>query len=151
VQVHVPLFGPTPTTVSLPDLEARCVNSFPDSTSRPLIWDGFKVSHDRITADQFPGWLWISGEFVTCSPEPQSAMVLLRIPAAAVPTTQQNATVDWLRGPEVADSLCDTYFLQEVDPSDPAYEVYRETEELIREEFCIQPDGSRRGYAIITL
>jgi len=78
-------------------------------------------------------------------------MLLIRVPSSFSINPVQQTTIDWLRGDENADSMCDTYFLHEVEPGDPAYDLYCEIEETIREEFTAQPDGTRKGYAVLRI
>lgn len=88
---------------------------------------------------------------MTSNPEPRSAMLLIRVPASFSISSVQQATIDWLKGGEHGDSMCDTYFLHEVDPDDPDYDLFCEIENAIQEEFCQHEDGTRRGYAIVRI
>jgi hypothetical protein len=146
-----PIYGPNPVARTIDQVRGDCVDSFSDSTTRPLIWEGVTVCHQRITEARFEGSVWIGGEFVTTIPDPDTAMVLLRLPASAQTTAEQGITVDWLRSEQTGELLCETYFLHEVDSSDPQYDLYTATERAITEEFSQQADGSRRGHAVISL
>ncbi len=146
-----PIYGPNPVTRTIEQVCGDCVETFEDSTTRPLIWEGVTICHQRITEAQFRGCVWIGGEFVTSIIDPETAMVLLRLPASAQTTADQGITVDWLRSEQTGELLCETYFLHEVDSSDPQYDLYTATERAITEEFSQHADGSQRGHAVILL
>lgn len=149
--VYPPILGNQPQAMELAEVEELCVQNFGESISRPLIWDGFSNCHTRIHGNGFIGFYWIGGEFLTNNPEPRSAMLLVRVPADFSISAVQQATVDWLKGNENGDSMCDTYFLHEVEPDDPDYALFCEIESAIQEEFTLHDDGTRRGYAIVRI
>lgn len=148
---HQPIYGPHPVERSMEQLREDCLNDFPESTQRPLIMEGVETCHSQIKAAALTGVMWVSGEFVTADPEPDTAMVLLTVPASVQATAKQTVTMEWLRSEQTTEYYCDTYCLHEVPQADEAFALYRETEEAIREEFGTQPDGEPRGYAIIPL
>lgn len=47
------------------DIWNRCVDSFPDSAERHLIYDGFRKWHDKLTTLGISGTVWIDGSFTT--------------------------------------------------------------------------------------
>jgi hypothetical protein len=149
--VYAPILGKQSQVMEMPEVYEVCVENFTESISRPLIWDGFQNCHERIHEDNFIGFYWLGGEFLTSNPEPRSAMLLVRVPATFSISAIQQATVDWLKSQENHDSMCDTYFLHEVDPDDPHYELFCEIETAIQEEFSLHEDGTRRGYAIVRI
>lgn len=133
-------------------LRHDCVEAFDCSTQRPLIMEGVSTCHDQIKGASLTGDMWVGGEFVTADPEPASAMVLLKVPASVHVTGRQTSTMEWLRGEHAnAEYFCETYCLHEVLPTDECYDLYRETEAAIREEFSMHQDGSLRGYAVISI
>ena len=151
MQSYTPIFGTNPVQVSLSELERRCVRNYPDSTCRPLIWNGIMRCYDRIIGVKLSGSLLVAGEFVTCKQEPISAMLLLLIAPYLRLSPEQCAIVGWFRSGEMDNLLCDAYWLHSVAPTDPDYDLFCEQAELLHEAFSIQPDGTRRGSALIPL
>jgi hypothetical protein len=63
----------------LAELRELCVNRFPQSRRRPLIMGDLEAVVARLCKAGIVGDLWINGSFLTLSPEPEDADLLLRV------------------------------------------------------------------------
>lgn len=147
-----PLFGPTPVVSSVGQVETVCVNHFPDSATRPHIWEGFQTAHSRVVDAKTPGKLWVSGDFVVDHEDPDYAQVHLRVPVGA---PRQDGLLDllsWLNDKEQTEQLaCDLTALVEFPPDDPAYPLLKEYADSILESFTAHGDEEKKGFPIIPL
>ena len=147
-----PLFGPSPVVSSVAQVESVCVNHYPESATRPHIWEGFQTTHTKVAYAKTPGKLWVSGDFVVDHDDPVFAQVHLRV-AAGVP--RDGLLLDllgWLNDPSQTERLsCDLSALVEPAPDDPAYHYVREFAEIVLDSFTTHGDAGKKGFPIIPL
>ena len=86
------LLNPGIHECSLDDVRKLCVDPFPNSNRRPLIWDRFEPFVSQLTALGLPFEMWIDGSYLSEKPEPEDIDVVLFITPkdlSAMPPQQQ--------------------------------------------------------------
>jgi hypothetical protein len=147
-----PLFGDKPVRSSLVAVESVCVNSYPESATRPAIWDGFQEAHTRIVDVHAPGEIWVSGEFVVDTEDPTHAQVHLRVPAGAPVGVDAREVLDWLNDPENTERLsCDLSALVDVPEDDPVAYLIHEYAQAVHEAFTMHGPSGVKGFPILPL
>ena len=145
-----PLFGPRPVTCSIGQVEAVCVHHYPESATRPHIWDGFQTARSKVVDSQTSGDLWLSGDFVVDHEDPSFAQVLFRIPAGVPKDAALLDLVGWLNDKTNSEQLsCDLGTLVEYPPDDPKAHFVREYTELLLEAFTAHGDTETKGFPIV--
>lgn len=147
-----PLFGSNPVVSSVSLVESVCVNHYPESATRPHIWEGFQTAHTKVVDAKTPGKLWVSGDFVVDHDDPDFAQVHLRVAAG---TTRESALLDllgWLNDKDQTERLsCDLSALVEPAPDDPAFHYVQEFAEIVLDSFTAHGDAGKKGFPIIPL
>ena len=147
-----PLFGDKPQKVALGVVETKCVLQFPDSATRPPIWEGYGQFHDTVTKAACKGSVSIGGEFVTRLDDPDAAVVVLETPPAVEKRPEAHSkTFEWLQDASRQELSCHFYIVEGVPQNDPAFQIIEAIREEFIEELRRQPDGSIRGYPVIEL
>lgn len=100
-------------TVSLLEIRRLCVESFPDSKTRPMIFDALKAGLEHLKTAGVPGKLWIDGSFLTDKPNPNDVDLLLVLTDTEFERASPEAreAIQWFITQPPGDSLCDTYTL----------------------------------------
>jgi len=145
-----PLFGPKPVVSSVRQVEAVCVNHYPESATRPHIWDGFQTAHTKVLDSQAPGELWVSGDFVVDHEDPKSAKVHLRVPAGVSRDDRLLDVLGWLNDRSNTERLsCDMTALVDFPPDDPKIHLVREYAEILLDSFTAHGDSGKKGFPIL--
>ena len=145
-----PLFGPTPVVSSVGQVETVCVNHYPESATRPHIWEGFQTAHTKVVDAKTPGKLWVSGDFVVDHEEPRFAQVHLRIPSGVSRDDSLLELVGWMNDKAHTERLsCDLSALVEFPPDDPKIHLIKEFEEIILDSFTAHGDTGKKGFPIL--
>jgi hypothetical protein len=147
-----PLFGPTPVVSSVGQVESVCVNHYPESATRPHIWEGFQTAHSKVLDSKAPGKLWVSGDFVVDRDDPDFAQVHLRVPAGVTRESSLLDLLGWLNDRSQTERLsCDLSALVESTPDDPGYHRVQEFAEIVLDSFTTHGDKDKKGFPIIPL
>lgn len=142
-----PLFGDKPVHTTDAVVESVCVKHFSESATRPPIWEGFRVVHDRMRAAQTKGEVWIGGEFVVDCEDPRFAQVHLRIPDIALVTDSVQDVMEWLATSKEVDHLsCDTSAIAMVPSDHPHHGLIQECDEFYLDQFTAD---RRKGFPIL--
>jgi|LakMenEpi03Aug12_release.lakeMendotaPanAssembly.Ray.scaffolds.fasta_scaffold120697_4 hypothetical protein len=152
MRIPEPLFGLVPVVSSVPQVEAVCVNHYPESATRPHIWEGFQFAHTKIVNANTPGKVWLGGDFVVDSEDPNYAQVHLRVPAEYPKNDSLLDLLSWFNDKEQTEKLaCDLSALVEFPPDDPAYSLVSEYAEIVLNAFTAHGDRDKKGFPIIPL
>ena len=144
-----PIFGSNPVKSSLVQVEVLCVSKYPESATRPFLWEGFTIAHDKVLAARPKGEVWISGDFVVDHEDPDFAQVHLRIRPGAI-TPEIDELLSYLNEDKTTEKLgCDFTSLIEVPEGDPAFQIINEAAELFFNEFTEHEEGEKKGFPII--
>jgi hypothetical protein len=145
-----PLFGPKPVVCSVGQVESVCVGHYPESATRPHIWEGFQTARSRVVDAQTPGNLWVSGDFVVDHEDPNSAQVHLRVPAGVPRDARLLELMGWLNDTTHTERLsCDLSVLVECPPDDPQCDLIREYDEILLNFFTAHGDSDTKGFPIL--
>lgn len=149
---HAPLFGNKPQKVALGVVETKCVKQFPESATRPPIWEGYGKFHDTVTKAACVGSVSIGGEFVTRQDDPDAAVVVLETPPGSEKRPEAHSkTFEWIQDASRQELSCHFYIVEGVPQNDPAFQIIEAIREQVHEELRRQPDGTIRGYPVIEL
>ena len=152
MKTRTPLFGREPTHSSLNQVETVCVKGYPESATRPPIWEGFGQAHGRIVEARTPGELWVGGEFVVDEEDPDTAQVHLRVPAGVPFDDDLADVVNWVNDRGTSDRLgCDLTAIVEIPDDDPWAHLVREFAESVLDAFTSHGESGRKGFAILPL
>lgn len=147
-----PIFGAKPQNVALGVVETKCVLRFPESATRPPIWEGYGEFHDAVTKAACAGTISIGGEFVTQQDDPDAAVVLLETPPTPEKRPEAHSkTIEWVQDPRRQELSCHFYVVEGVPENDPAFPVVEGIRGELFEELRRQPDGTLRGYPVVEL
>lgn len=110
---YPPLFPVGLHPTSLTELYRLCVESFPDSVTRPAIFEALSSGIEYLRDTGVPGKLWIDGSFLTDKPDPNDVDILLVLTDTELEQASQKAreAIQWFITQPPGDSLCDTYTL----------------------------------------
>lgn len=95
-------------------LEEKCVNPFPLSSSRKPIIEGFKTFIERLKDAKFVGEIWVDGSFTTKKIDPKDIDVVVRCDGVRYNTDEQyREVVDWVIENQKKTLKCDSYAMLE--------------------------------------
>lgn len=144
-----PLFGSEPVKSSLNTIQTVCVSKYPDSATRPPIWEGFSVAHDKVREVNPPSELWLSGDFVVDLEDPDFAQVLL-LAKVSERTEELDDLLNFMNDPASREQLsCDVTGFLQVPPDDPNYSYFQEAREAMDEAFSSHGPVGKKGFPIL--
>lgn len=147
-----PLFGESPVHTSLSTVETVCVNRYPESATRPAIWDGFEEAHTKVVDARAPGEVWVSGEFVVNKEDPDFAQVHLHVPAGAPINETTRELFEWLNDKTNTERLsCDLSTFVGVPDDDPQAFLIQEIEQAFLDIFSTHGETGVKGFPILDL
>ena len=147
-----PLFGPKPVVSSVRQVESVCVNHYPESATRPHIWEGFQTAHTKVLDSRTPGELWVGGDFVVDHDDPDCAKVHLRVPVGVPKSDPLLDLLGWMNDKARFDQLsCDLTTLVEYPPDDPKSPLVREYAEILLDSFTTHGESDSKGFPILPL
>lgn len=152
MKTGIPLFGSEPVQSSLGQVETVCVKRYPESATRPPMWEGFQTAHIRILDAAAPGEIWVSGEFVVDEEDPRYTQVHLRVPAGVPLTDEISDVISWINDPKTTEQLaCDLSVIAEVPDDDALAPLIREQADFIFDYFTAHGEFGRKGFPILPL
>jgi hypothetical protein len=97
--------------LTMGDIEQACVDQFPLSTVRGIIFKGLATFVETLEIAKVPGELWLDGSFLTEKINPKDVDVVLRVEAAIYNsgTPEQRDAIDWVIANQKLTLKCDSY------------------------------------------
>jgi hypothetical protein len=101
--------------LTMGDIEQVCVDLFPLSTSRAVIFSGLVTFVETLEAAKVPGQLWIDGSFLTEKIDPKDVDVILKVDGAIYNsgTLEQRQAIDWVNANQKLTLRCESYALMQ--------------------------------------
>jgi hypothetical protein len=109
--------------LTMGDVEQVCVDLFPLSTSRSIIFGGLVTFVTTLEAAGVPGELWLDGSFLTEKIDPKDVDVILKVDAIIYNsgTQEQRDAIDWVIANQKQTLRCDSYALIQYPTTDPLH------------------------------
>ena len=116
--------------LSLEEIKAQCVDSFPLSSTRKQILGGLGELVSELNASGVSGDLWIDGSFATRKVDPSDADVLFVCSGEAFDTgtNEYKKAINWLNSNLKTALMCESYVLFTYPEGHDLYTDYRWTE-----------------------
>lgn len=109
------------------NVEQVCVDAFPLSTSRGVIFGGLVTFVKTLETAGVSGELWLDGSFLTEKINPKDVDVILKVDASVynAGTQEQRDAIDWVIANQKPTLKCDSYALMQYSTGDPLYDEGR--------------------------
>src|ERR1700676_125563 len=97
--------------LTMGDVEQVCVELFPLSSSRRVIFAGLVTFVQTLEAAKVPGELWLDGSYLTEKINPKDVDVILKVDAVVYNsgTQEQRDAIDWVIANQKPTLKCDSY------------------------------------------
>ncbi len=144
-----PLFGSEPVKSSLNAVQTVCVTKYPESATRPAIWEGFNIAHEKVMEVNPPSELWVSGDFVIDLEDPDLAQVLL-LAKQCERTDELDDLLTFMNDESATDQLaCDLAGFLDVPQDNPHYRKFLETRLFFQDVFSSHGPDNKKGFPIL--
>jgi hypothetical protein len=140
--------------MSLAELKAKCVDAFPDSTTRQPIYDGLRSVMGTLQINGIGGKLWADGSFVTEKPDPEDSDVVFAVSGTEYDLMHdaKRSVVDGVRDSRYKPThLCHSFVLFEYPPGHALHKFSVDMTAYWMRQFGTGHAGQPKGMALLTL
>jgi hypothetical protein len=134
---------------TLDDIEEFLVRAFPNSTTRPKIFEGYKRHREALKALGLKVEQFLNGSFASTKSDPGDIDLVCFVDARALDNLtveQQQEFARLVSGPITKEEyLCDAYYAPMVHPEDPAFGECRSNRKYWAGEFGFDRSEQPKG------